>query len=213
MDNLNREATVTLSCSNLLMQVVQEGVREIIGQAGVNAVFNLGLRTRLLPQEGGPDFEQDLTFEEIAGLQIALESLYGPRGGRGIALRAGRASFPYFLRQFGERAGLTQMDFRLLPTQARLSSGLDVLARLLSNLCHITVRLEETPGHWLLWVENCPECWHRQTQEAVCHFWVVFLQEFMAWASNGRYYAVVESQCSALGASACVFQIDQQALD
>jgi predicted hydrocarbon binding protein len=213
MDKLNREESVTLRCSNLLMQVVQEGVKEIIGQAGVNAVLNLGLRARLLPQEGELNFEHDLTFEEVASLQIALESLYGPRGGRGIALRAGRASFAYFLRQFGERAGLTQMDFRLLPTHARLSSGLDVLARLLSMLCHISVRLEERPEHWVLYVENCPECFHRQTQEVTCHFWVGFLQEFMTWASNGRYYPVMESECAAMGAPACVFQIDQQALD
>jgi len=195
------------------MQVAQDGVREIIGQAGMNAVFNLGLRTRLLPEGNGPDFEQDLTFHEIAGLQIALEGLYGPRGGRGIALRAGRASFPYFLRQFGERAGLTQMDFRLLPTQARLSSGLDVLTRLLASLCHNSIQISETDAHWLVRVENCPECWQRQTQEPVCHFFVGFLQEFMAWASNGRYYPVTESQCQAMGASACIFQIDQQALD
>ncbi len=68
--------------------------------------------------------------------------MYGPRGGRGIAQRAGRAGFKYLLRQNGTSMGITDLNFRLLPVPARLKAGLEALgalmARLATSRCSVT---------------------------------------------------------------------------
>ena len=95
------------------------GVEEIIGRSGLNAVINLKQRapgTKQPPSE--PAGWMDYT--EITALAVGLEKMYGPRGGRGVALRAGRAGFKYFLRQNGVAMGITDLQFRLLPVPVRV---------------------------------------------------------------------------------------------
>lgn len=204
---------MALCCSHLLVQVAQEGMKEIIGQAGVNAVFNLELRKSEETGSEPVNLEDGVSFGELASLQAALEELYGPRGGRGVALRAGRASFPYFLREFGLLSGLMDMDFRLLPARLRLRAGLERMARTIAGFCHEAIEVSEDERCWYWRIERCPECWERQTSEPCCHYIVGLLQEYMAWASGGKYFPVVEVECCAAGGAACIIQIEQQALD
>ena len=49
--------------------------------------------------------------------------MYGPRGGRGLALRAGRACFKYGLKEFGPVLGIADLTFRLLPFKYETQSG------------------------------------------------------------------------------------------
>ena len=55
--------------------------------------------------------------------------MYGPRGGRGLALRAGRATFVEGLRNFGALAGAGDIVFKVLPLSTKLKIGLPALAR------------------------------------------------------------------------------------
>jgi len=79
--------TAVFPCSDKFGHLMLEGAREIIGQAGVNAVVN---RAQLLYAE------DPINCGNTAGvghIQSALEELYGQRGGQGVALRAGRSGF------------------------------------------------------------------------------------------------------------------------
>lgn len=68
-------------------------LEEVIGHTGLTAVLNsAGLRhlvNNLPPSNLDPEFP----FEDVGRLHQGLENLYGPRGGRGLALRAGRVCF------------------------------------------------------------------------------------------------------------------------
>ena len=57
----------------------------------------------------------EFPFTTVSNLTEMLEQVYGPHGGRGLALRVGRACFNYGVRQYGTQMGLTEMAFRLLP--------------------------------------------------------------------------------------------------
>ncbi len=71
-------------CSDQFGHLMLEGAREIIGQAGVNAVVN---RAQILYADG-PITGGNTT--SVGHIQSALEELYGQRGGQGVALRSGR---------------------------------------------------------------------------------------------------------------------------
>ena len=45
-------------------------------------------------------------FSTVSNLTEMLEQAYGPHGGRGLALRVGRACFNYGVRQYGTQMGL-----------------------------------------------------------------------------------------------------------
>ncbi len=203
----------TLRCSNLISKIVVEGVQEMIAQAGLNALIHRALSDGLM--EKNPTAGSSVLLEpgDIKALHIAADKVYGPRGARGIALRSGRAGFGYFLRKYGELLGFETMEYRLLPSRIRLGKGLERIAEMLREQCGLDVQVENDGRNWFWRVENCPECLDQQSESSLCHFTAGFLQEYLSWASGGKYYQVTELQCRSCGAEACVFQIDQRALD
>jgi hypothetical protein len=66
----------------------------MIGKKGVNAILNLAGLSIIADNYPPPDnLEREFNFADFTAIHIALEEMYGPSGGRGLALRAGRATF------------------------------------------------------------------------------------------------------------------------
>ncbi len=137
-----------------------------------------------------------------------LEQFYGPQGGRGTALRVGRACFQYGLREYGSMLGITEMAFRLLPFSTKLHTGAKSFADLFNNHTDQHVRLEEKDGKLFWHIERCPLCWERKATEPVCHLAVGLLQEALYWLSGGKIFNVEEIACIARGDPACTIVID-----
>ncbi len=200
--------------SSRLGQIVLEGMEEIIGRSGVHAVLNTDLMARFYQQENEMGAQEEgLPARELSAIQSSLEEMYGKRGSRGVALRAGRASFKYVLRYYGASLGLTDLNYRLLPAPARLRTGLEALVKLFSDLEGGPVEVEQAETAWLWRSTACPFCWLRTTSEPACPFTVGLLQEFLSWNSGGKVYHVEETECRAQGKPACVFRIDIKPLE
>jgi predicted hydrocarbon binding protein len=204
-----------LCCSPALKGVILRSMEEVIGRSGVNAVLNLsGLSFLMKPAIAlDPEGGVLISYRDLSDTQDTLEQLYGLRGGRGLALKAGRALFTFSLRQYGRELGLLEKDFRLQPPAVKIQAGLQRLARFFSQTGDSAIRLEEDPQQFRWIVDNCPLCWGRRSDVPICHMQVGMLQEYFYWASGGKNYAIVETECSAMGARACCFSIDKAALD
>jgi predicted hydrocarbon binding protein len=204
-----------LCCSPALKGVILRSMEEVIGRSGVNAVLNLsGLSFLMKPAiPVDPEGGVLISYHDLSDTQDNLEQLYGLRGGRGLALKAGRAFFTFALRQYGRELGLLDNDFRLQPPAVKIQAGLRRLARFFSQTGDSAIHLEEDPRQFRWTVENCPLCWRRRSDVPICHMQVGVLQEYFYWASGGKNYNIVETECSAAGAKACVFTIDKIALD
>lgn len=188
-------------------------MEEILGRAGVNAVLNQAHLSAFIDNYPPADLEP-MTHEELfVRVGEALEGVYGVRGGRGLALRAGRASFKFYLREHGQLMNLEQAEFRLLPLDQKVRSGLKKIATFFTAHTgqQIALREDDTYVYWE--AENCPFCWGRRTDSPVCQYQVGLLQSALYWLSGGRFYAVQEEACFAAGAPADVIRIDRFALD
>ena len=130
-----------------------------------------------------------------------------------MALQTGRAAFNYGIRDYGGELGLLQLDFRLLPPVSKVRVGLQRLASFLDSTCALEIHQEENQNQLFWVVDSCPMCFERQADAAVCHLLVGFIQEYLYWASGGKYYNVLETECIASGAQACKISIDKQAID
>jgi predicted hydrocarbon binding protein len=184
------------------------GMEEIIGLNGVDAVL------RLSPLENYNQNSADRTFsfETVSLLQSALEHTYGPRGGRGVALRIGRACFKYGLKEYGSMLGLTEMAFRLLSLPVKLHMGAKAFADLFNKHTDQRVRVEEKDNKIFWYIERCPLCWERKAEEPICHLAVGLLQESLYWLSGGKIFDVEETACIAKGDAVCTIVIDQTPL-
>ncbi len=66
---------------------------DVMGKNGLNAILNLAGLSNLIDNYPPDNLEREFDFADFTAIHIGLEDMYGPRGGRGLALRAGRATF------------------------------------------------------------------------------------------------------------------------
>jgi predicted hydrocarbon binding protein len=194
---------------NHMGRIILLALEEIVSRNGVNAILNLAELSDLIDNYPPHNQNLEFPFQTISRLQGALEDMYGPRGGRGVALRVGRACFQYGLREFGPLFGLTDFTFRLLPTHPKLKMGATSFADIFNKYSDQRVSLEDQ-GDRLLWhIERCPLCWERRTETPCCHMAVGVLQESLYWVSGGKYFNVEETHCIASGDPVCTIVIDK----
>jgi len=194
---------------NRMGRIILLSMEEVMGHNGVNAILKLGALPSLIDNYPPDNSERNFSFSTVRNLSEMLEHAYGPHGGRGLALRIGRACFNYGVRQYGTQLGLTEMAFRLLPLPAKLSAGATAFAELFNNFTDQRVRVEREDGKLLWHIERCPLCWERKAADPVCHLAVGLLQEALYWLSGGKVFNVEEKTCIAAGDETCTIVIDQ----
>lgn len=166
MDSAPQPASETIS------KVVFKGYQEMMGQVGLDVPAG------------------HFHFRDITRLKESLRKKYGPQGAYGVSLRAGRASFRYWLDAYGPVNDLTGLPFRLMPRGVRLNQGLEILAQVLKCECGFDIQVREEGERWLWHMTGCPEC--MPDGEDRCSFTIGLLQEYLAWASGGKYFVVRE---------------------
>lgn len=192
---------------NRMGRIILESMEEVVGKNGLNHVLNLSGRGDLIGNYPPFDSKLDVSFATIGGLMTQLENAYGPRGGRGLAIRTGRVAFKYGIREFGQQIGLMETTFRLLPLGAKIRMGGQALADLFNQATDQRVTIKEEDGKLLWVIERCPLCWERHSEDAVCHLAVGLLQESLYWVSGGKIFNVEETLCIAKGDPTCTIEI------
>lgn len=194
---------------NSLGRLLLLAFEEVMGKNGLNALLNLASLSSLIDNYPPADEQRVIPFETICLLQSTLEQGYGPHGGHGLALRAGRVFFSHGLRTYGPGLGLNDSDFRFQPPDLKMMTVLRTLTDFFNEHTDQVVALRESENKVFWQVEQCPWCWGRHGTEPLCQFAVGMLQEALHWVSGGKFYNIVEETCIAQGDSACLIVIDR----
>ena len=190
--------------------ITLDAFEKVMGKNGLKAILNLARLPHLIDNYPPGNLEKNFDFSEYSMLNIALEEMYGPRGGRGLALRAGRALFADALRNFGALAGVGDLGFRVLPLPAKLRIGLPAMGQIFSRISDQHTTVKEEANEIIYTIHRCPVCWGRSGEDkAVCFIAVGLLQESLKWVSGGQNFRVNESLCIAKGDEVCEFVIQK----
>jgi len=198
---------------NKMGRILLFSLEEVLGHNSVNAILNLANLPHLINHYPPNNFDLGFRFEDIGNINEALDTLFGPRSGRGLALRTGRVCFKQGLREFGSVLGVADLAFRLLPLKMKIKTGAEAFADLFNRYSDQVVHLEEKPDVLCWHIERCPICWGRKTDSPCCHLVVGILQEALFWVSSGRHFLVEEVSCIAQGDKTCSLHISRQPLD
>lgn len=201
--------THTYFYPNRMGLIILSSMEEVVGRNGFNAILKLASLAPLIENQPADSDELGFPFKTISTITEMMEQIYGPHGGRGLALRVGRACFNNGIRQYGMQTGVTEMAFRLLPLPAKVNTGAKAFAELFNKATDQRVRIEEGDGVIYWHIERCPLCWERHVNEPVCHLAVGLLQEALYWLSGGKVFNVEEKTCIAAGDETCTIVIDQ----
>jgi hypothetical protein len=199
--------------ANKMGRILLLAVEETVGRGGVNAILNLAGLPQLIDNYPPNSSARQFSFNQVAAVQQALDSMYGPRGGRSLSHRAGRAAFRHGLAEIGSGSVAANLAFRLLPLKTRIKLSFDALANTFDRFSDQRVRLEEDDDCYLWLLESCALCWGRQNPEPCCHLAVGLVSGALSWASGGKHYPAEERECAACGAPNCLIVVNKQPLE
>jgi hypothetical protein len=192
---------------NKLARVYILALEDVMGKNGLNAILNLAGLSHLIDNYPHDNFDKQFEFSDFSTLNWALEEMYGPRGGRGLELRAGRAAFARGLPGFGPLAGVGDLAFKVLPLQAKLRAGIPALAKIFTEFSDQTSRVEDKGEYYTYTMNPCPVCWGRQVDRPICFAGMGVIEEGLHWVSGGKKFRVDEIECVAAGGDICTYAI------
>ncbi len=194
--------------SNKFARILLESIQEITGKNGVSAILNYADLSSLIANYPPDNLDMAFDFAHFSRINLALEELYGKRGGRGLALRAGRSTFDELLKDYGAVAGVSDIAFKVLPLQKKIKIGLKSMARVFTEKSDQISFVEESEENYIYRIERCPICWGRKNEKSpICYYMVGLLKEALSWVSGGKEFRVTEVACSAAGDNVCEFVI------
>jgi len=191
-------------------RVLLSAMEEILGREDLQSVLNNAALAAFVDHDPPASMDETFSFETVGKLSESLEQIYGPQGGRGTALRIGRACFQRGLREEGPLTAITGANFRFQQLTTKLPAAAKIFADTFSGHTGQSIRVEENE-HYVLWhIQRCPLCWERQANEPICYLAVGFAQEALYWLSGGKIFNVEETACIARGDPACTIMIDRR---
>ncbi|HKZ54052.1 MAG TPA: V4R domain-containing protein [Anaerolineales bacterium] len=191
-------------------RIFLEALEEVMGKNGVSAILNLASLESWIDNYPPDNLGRQLDFADFSAVNGALEEMYGPRGGRGLARRAAWATFDNVLRNFGALAGVGDLAFKVLPLPTKLKLGLPAMARVFTQISDQHSTVEDNQGFYLYTIHRCPVCWGRRSDKPLCYAAVGLLEESLRWVSGHREFRVVETRCIALGDPVCEFRVEKE---
>jgi hypothetical protein len=194
---------------NKIARIYLQAMEEVMGKNGLNAILNMANLTNFIDHYPPDNLNREFDFADYSAVNGALEEMYGPRGGRGLSLRAGRASFAQGLRHFGALAGAGDLAFKVLPLGTKLKIGIPAMAKIFSQVSDQKSTVEESPTEYRYTMKPCPVCWGRHSDKPMCHAGAGLLQEGLRWLSGGHEFRVQESKCTGCGDEACVLIVQK----
>lgn len=205
MEHLSKSG---LYYSNKIALLTILAFENVLGKNGVNAILNLASQRELIGNFPPNNFDRQFDFSDFSMLNSALEEIYGPRGGRGLALQAGRATFDGGLNNFGALSGVGDPSFKVLPLQVKLRIGLPAMAKIFSQTSDQYSTVEEHETEFIYTIHRCPVCHGRHDlDKPVCFIALGIVLAALKWVSGGQELRAQESHCIAMGDKVCDFII------
>jgi len=195
---------------NKFALIMLEALEDVLGVNGLKAILNLAHLPKLIDNFPSDNLKKEFDFSNVSAINEALEEIYGPRGGRGLALRAGRATFADSLKNFGALAGASDLAFKVLPLKTKMRIGVPSMAKIFTQVSDQHSTSKEMGDNFVYTIHRCPVCWGRHDlDKPVCFIAVGLLQEGMQWLSGGKEFRVNESRCVSMGDEVCEFIIEK----
>ena len=190
-------------------RIILTSAEEIVGERGMAALLNMASLQKYIGNYPPDNMKKEFSFTDVGRLQQAFWDMYGPRGARVFATRAGEQSFNDGLKSFGSVAKAAQASMRIGSLEKRMSVGLGVFARFFNTVSDQKVAVSQDEENWYWHIEVCPMCAGRTSDRPVCHLAGGVLQAAFAWASGGQRIRVTPTQCISMGAEEGVVTMEK----
>ena len=189
---------------------------EVVGPQGMKVVLRDAGLDRLIDHYPPEEFNYNnqILRSEYASLNGALFSFFG-RAGKSMVLRIGRNSARMGIQKQGmlfNIAAILAARVMPFPTQVKMvlesiPSGFNKLAQTIGEEHHSEII--DRGDKWAFISNDCSICVGKHSDACMCWMWVGTLQAGVHWLT-GKEADVVEVECRAMGAPACVWEVSKK---
>lgn len=217
-DKTEHDPAADMDLVDAIMRWALLASEEVVGEKGLRIVLRDAGLERFIgnyPSENLTE-SNNVSFGDYAALNASLLSFFG-RAGKSMVLRAGRESQKCGREQYGAVfkviGALTTTAVKVLPFVTQLNMVLQVQQKILRDLHQsgerkLALRIEDR-GEKLAYIdESCAVCAGKQSNQPMCWLFSGVLQEGARWLT-GKEVEVIEVECRAMGAPACVWEVSK----
>lgn len=192
-------------------RIILETTEDIVGKNAVNALLNMAGLNQYINNYPADNMKKEFPFEDVGKLQQAYWDMYGPRGARAFAIRAGTKTLNDGIERFGKVALAARAAMKIGSVERRMSIGLEFFAKFFNAVSDQKVSVEEDDGHWYWKIQVCPMCTGRTTETPVCHLAVGVLNgAFQNFVNKSVRYRITPTHCQAMGHEEGIIVIDKE---
>lgn len=195
---------------NNLARITLLALENVMGTNGVNALLSLSNHREYIGNFPPDNMDSEFDFADLSSIIGTLDDMYGPRGSRVLALRAGLATFDETLKDIGEAVDVNDEGFMAMPTIEKIRVGLSLVGITFTQSTKNIPTVEEKDDHFLYSVIYCPICWGRTTTEPSCHILTGLLKGALKWVTLGSDFNVSQVGAHSCGSSTCDFIIPKE---
>jgi hypothetical protein len=191
---------------NNLSRILLLSLEDVMGINGLNTILKLAGQSDLIGNYPPNNTESEFDFATFSMIICALTDMYGQRGARVLAMRAGNAIFHQMLLDMGEPIDVKVESFQSKPLTEKIQVGLSVVRSAFSKTKSAPIPLTED-GTYSYSVKYCPVCWGRSTSTPECSLISGLLQASVRWSTNGLEFEVSQKTAQSCGNPTCDFII------
>ena len=188
---------------------------EVVGKQGVTILLRERGLGRVIdnypPELLG--ISKTSTLGDYAQLCAGLLTFFG-RAGKSMVIRCGRLTSKYAIeKQSSVYNVAAKTAAKLMPSGLQVKLVLDSMANGYNKLYtesaqELHFRVEDRGDKWAFISVECPHCAGKAADVPMCWGRIGTLKEGLSWLT-GKDFDVEEVECWALGASACVWEVNK----
>ena len=190
-------------------RVMLTSADDVMGEKGVSALLNMAKMEKFIGNYPPDNMKKEFSFSDVGKLQQGFWDMYGNRGARVFAIRAGEQAFKDGLSQFKSVAAAAQVAMKVGTLEGKIKLGLEFFSKFFNSVSDQVVEIDEDEKHWIWRITRCPVCYERKADEAVCHYAIGVLQGALAWVAEGKKFRILETDCKAKGDKHCEIKIEK----
>jgi predicted hydrocarbon binding protein len=212
-DRAEHDPVADLNIVDAYMRWALLASEEVVGKRGLDVVLREAGLERFIDNYP-PDETRvlsGLTFGDYSRLSAELLVFFG-RAGKGMLRRIGRLSAQHGIKQQGAVFGLaTALSSKLLPVPMQIKIGLTNMQNGFRKLSEaegeeVHLHLEDRGDRFAYMDGDCSQCAGKQADAPICLIRTGTISEALHWLT-GKEFHVEETECRAMGAPACVWEI------
>lgn len=202
-----------LNYPNKIARLYLLSLEDVMGRTGVNALLNMANMKHLVNNYPPNDLKREFAFFDLATISEATETMFGPRGARGMELRAGRYAFSLGLKEFGPLLGMADLALKLMPMTMKMKIVLNATAQTFDRFSDQPSRVEDSKGRFIYYMDKSPVFWNRGNSEPTFYLAQGIIEEALTWVTGGHNFKVEQIFSPRRGDPYCAFAIDKEPID